>query len=81
MKKVNDSDMKNHQEHERHEKMKHEGHHDHHAMMEEDFKRRFSISAIVTIPVLILSPTIQNWFNFTVPRFTGYNIVLFLLAS
>jgi Cu2+-exporting ATPase len=61
--------------------MKHEGHHDHHAMMEKDFKKRFIVSGIITIPVLLLSPTIQGWFNFTVPRFPGYNIVLFLLAS
>jgi Cu2+-exporting ATPase len=82
MKEKNHSEMKNHQEHVTHkQKIEHEGHHDHHAMMEEDFKKRFIISGIVTIPVLILSPTIQGWFNFTVPRFPGYNIILFLLAS
>jgi Cu2+-exporting ATPase len=50
-------------------------------MMEADFKKRFIISLLVTIPILILSPTIQAWFNFNVPRFTGYNILLFILAS
>jgi len=61
-----------------------EGHppeHDHHAMMEADFKRRFIISLVVTIPVLLLSPTIQDWFNFSLPRFPGYDLLLFLLAS
>lgn len=55
--------------------------HDHHAMMEEDFRKRFYVSSIVTIPVLLLSPTIQRWFNFTIPRFMGYDYVLFILAT
>ncbi|MBD3171607.1 heavy metal translocating P-type ATPase [Candidatus Bathyarchaeota archaeon] len=49
--------------------------------MEQDFKRRFFVSLLITIPILVLSPTIQDWFNFTVPRFTGYNYVLFGLAT
>jgi Cu2+-exporting ATPase len=61
--------------------MMHTPSHDHHAMMETDFKRRFIVSLIITIPVLFLSPTIQNWFNFDIPRFPGYNIVLFILAT
>ncbi len=53
----------------------------HHAMMEQDFKRRFFVSLIITAPILVLSPTIQGWFGFTVPRFAGYNVVLFGLAT
>lgn len=53
----------------------------HHAMMEQDFKRRFFVSLIITVPILVLSPTIQDWFNFSVPRFTGYDLVLFALAT
>jgi Cu2+-exporting ATPase len=64
-----------------HEKMEHEGHHDHHAMMEQDFKTRFFVSILITGPILILSPTIQGWFNFTIPDFPGYNIVLFGLGT
>jgi Cu2+-exporting ATPase len=64
-----------------HEKMEHEGHHDHHAMMEQDFKTRFFVSILITGPILILSPTIQGWFNFTLPDFPGYNIVLFGLGT
>ncbi len=30
----------------------------------EDMKRRFIVSAIVTIPILLFSPTIQQWFGF-----------------
>ncbi len=62
------------------EMMKHEGK-NHHAKMEQDFKRRFFVSLLITIPILVLSPTIQDWFNFTVPRFTGYDYILFGLAT
>lgn len=55
--------------------------HDHHAMMEVDFRRRFIVSTVITVPVLLLSPTIQGWFGFTIPRFPGYDMILFLLAS
>jgi Cu2+-exporting ATPase len=50
-------------------------------MMEEDFKKRFFVSLILLGPVLVLSPTIQNWLGFSIPRFFGYNYLLFLLAS
>ena len=56
-------------------------HYDHHAMMELDFRKRFFVSLIITGPILILSPTIQQWFNFTVPHFPGYDYVLFGLAT
>jgi len=55
--------------------------HDHHAMMEADFRRRFIVSLVFTFPVLLLSPTIQRWFNFSLPWFPGYDLLLFLLAS
>jgi Cu2+-exporting ATPase len=64
-----------------HQNMQHKGHNDHHAVMEQDFKRRFFVSIIITIPILLLSPTIQDWFNFTIPRFTGYDYILFGLAT
>jgi Cu2+-exporting ATPase len=50
-------------------------------MMEADFKRRFIVSLVITIPILFLSPTIQLWFNFVIPRFPGYNLLLFSLAT
>lgn len=62
------------------QQMKHDGR-NHHAMMEQDFRRRFFVSLIITAPILVLSPTIQDWFGFKVPRFTGYDIVLFGLAT
>lgn len=36
---------------------------DHHAMMVADFRRRFWISLFVTVPILLLSPMIQQWFG------------------
>ena len=57
-----------------------EGHHNHHEMMIEDFKRRFFISLIVTVPILVLSPMIQEWTNIQL-SFTGSNYVLFALAT
>jgi P-type Cu2+ transporter len=47
-----------------------------------DFRRRFWISLIVTIPVLILSPSIQEFAGFGQSlRFPGDQYVLFILAS
>ena len=46
---------------------KHAGHGDHGEM----FKRRFWISLLLSIPVLIFSTTIQGWLNFSPPAFTG----------
>src|SRR5690625_446111 len=43
-----------------HEEHGHHGHHDHGDMVE-DFKKRFFISLIVTIPILALSPMIQDF--------------------
>jgi Cu2+-exporting ATPase len=51
----------------------------HHKMMIQDFKKRFYISIIVTIPMLILSPTIQGWLNFQL-IFPGRDYILLGLA-
>ena len=40
-------------------------HHDHHAMMVEDFKRRFWICLAATVPILVLSPMLQDWAGLT----------------
>ncbi len=54
--------------------------HDHHKMMIEDFKKRFWVSLILTIPVLILSPMIQGFFGYSL-SVPGNPYVLMALSS
>lgn len=57
------------------------GEHSHKGMLE-DLKRRFWISLILTIPILILSPTIQELIGLgTSIRFPGDFYALFILSS
>ncbi len=76
-KEAENHEHKNDNEHKTHDK--HE-HHNHHEMMIADFKRRLFISLIVTIPILILSPMIQEWTNIKI-TFTGSNYLLFALST
>ena len=39
--------------------------HDHHRMMIEDFKKRFWVSLVLSIPVIILSPMVQHILGFS----------------
>ncbi len=58
------------------------GHQGHHAHMVADFRRRFWVSLIITIPVLVLSPMIQSALGLREKlRFPGDAYVLFVLAS
>ncbi|MDH5461132.1 MAG: copper-translocating P-type ATPase [Candidatus Bathyarchaeota archaeon] len=61
--------------------MKHQGHrkdHDHSRHIEQ-FKRKFWVSLILTVPILLLSEMIQNWFGFTI-QVPFHKEVLFLLS-
>lgn len=70
-----------HKSHSGHNHTRH-NHHDHHAHMVSDFKRRFWVSLIVTIPILILSPMIQHFLGLGESiRFFGDQYVLFGLSS
>ena len=63
------------------EKHRMEGEHVHSGMIE-DLKKRFWISLIITIPILILSPTIQELVGLGESiRFTGDLYLLFILSS
>ena len=73
-------DHQHHQNHKTETTHDHQGHHDHHAHMIEDFKKRFWVSLALTIPVLLLSPMIQNWLGLSW-SFTGDKYVLFGLSS
>ena len=55
-------------------------HTSHHAHMGHSFKKLFFQTLPVTIIVLLLSPSIQNWFNYSLD-FAGRDAVLFLLGS
>jgi len=57
-------------------------HYDHHAHNVGDFKRRFWVSLIPTIPILGLSPIIQRFLGLgDALRFTGDAYVLFVFSS
>src|SRR5687767_4285357 len=59
--------------------MGHEGH-DHHAMMIGDFKKRFYVVLVLTIPIVLLSEMIQHWLNIHI-SFAGSKYVLLVLSS
>jgi Cu2+-exporting ATPase len=84
------------QEHERHKDMDHsemnnskmkdgkvpmgmEGH-DHHKMMIADFRKRFYVVLILTVPILLLSEMIQHWTGMHI-SFPGSQYLLFALST
>lgn len=54
--------------------------HDHHAMMINDFRKRFYVVLILTVPVMLLSPMIQHWMNVHW-EFTGSQYLLAGLST
>ncbi|MEO6251973.1 MAG: copper-translocating P-type ATPase [Ferruginibacter sp.] len=54
--------------------------HNHHAMMIADFKKRFYVVLILTIPIMLLSEMIQHWLNIHI-SFPGAKYVLLALSS
>ncbi|MGM0478022.1 MAG: copper-translocating P-type ATPase [Bacteroidota bacterium] len=68
-------------DHHEHEKDNHNhDHSDHHAHMIADFRKRFWISIIITIPIVFLAPMIQELAGYTF-RFQGDRYVQFGLSS
>lgn len=59
---------------------KHKGHGSHHEHMVKEYRKRFWISLIVTIPVLMLSPMIQGVLRISL-RFPGDQWILWILSS
>lgn len=72
-------DKHSHDEHHGSDHDKH-SHHDHHAMMIRDFKKRFWVSLVLTVPILALSEMIQQWFGFEL-AFQGDKYILFGLST
>lgn len=67
---------KEHQNHDRHHHSEHEGH------TVEGFSKRFWISLVVTIPILLLSPMIQHFLSLKETlRFNGDIYLLFALST
>ncbi len=60
-----DGDYKDHTDHSGHEQM---------------FRRRFWISLALSIPVLVFSPTLQDWLGYTIPDFPGSEWITPVLA-
>ncbi|MBW6500343.1 MAG: copper-translocating P-type ATPase [Bacteroidales bacterium] len=72
-----------------HTKMDHSDHdnlpmgvagHDHHKMMIKVFKNRFWVCLIITIPILVFSPMIQDFFNYQL-LLPGNKYILLVLSS
>jgi len=84
MKSLNITDEHHHQIKEEKKSFTHHkpGHadNDHHKMMVEDFKRRFFLVLILTIPIMLLSEMIEDWLNLHI-SFPGSQYVLFGLSS
>jgi Cu2+-exporting ATPase len=64
----------NNHEHENHD------HHEHHAEMIKDFKKRFWISILLTIPIMILAPMIQDLLGYEL-RFQYDRYIQFVLST
>jgi len=58
----------------------HEDHGDHHAMMVEDFRKRFFVSLVLMVPILLLSPMIQMFIEVDW-SFQGDKYILFGLST
>ncbi|WP_217587094.1 copper-translocating P-type ATPase [Lentibacillus saliphilus] len=79
----NHEEHANHHDHHthQHEHHSHEGHdHHNHGDMVSDFKKRFYVSLLITIPILALSPMIQDFMGVNW-RFANDHYILFFLAS
>lgn len=76
MKQKNSSNSKNEHDHSGHE----HSHNDHHRMMIEDFKKRFWVSLVIMLPIVVLAPMIQGLLGYEF-RFKWDRYVQFILSS
>jgi Cu2+-exporting ATPase len=65
-----------HQDHQSHDGTSHAGKEDHSAHVDHSghelmFRNRFWVSLALSIPVLLYSPTLQEWLSFSMPVFLG----------
>ena len=66
----------------------HTGHGVDHTGHEQMFRRRFWVSLVLSIPVLVFSPTLQRWLGYSLPEFPGsewitpvFAIIVFLYGG
>ena len=59
----------------------HEDHDKHAGHSPEMFKQKFWLSLILTIPVVLYSPMIQDWLGFTMPTFPGSEWIPAILGT
>jgi len=59
----------------------HAGHDKHAGHSVEMFRSRFWISLLLTIPVVLYSDMVQDWFNFSMPSFPGSNAIAPILGT
>ncbi|MBL7006733.1 MAG: copper-translocating P-type ATPase [Spirochaetia bacterium] len=71
------SHNEDHKQHENHENYTHT---QHHRMMIRDFRKRFYITLVLSIPVLALSELIQRFLGYSF-QFTGDGILVFVIAT
>jgi Cu2+-exporting ATPase len=77
---MNSPSNSHHQEHSHQENHDDHDHHNHHAQMIKDFKKRFWISLIITLPIMVLAPMIQDLLGYEL-RFQYDRIIQFTLSS
>lgn len=72
----------------KHSSHDHDGHGTDHSGHETMFRNRFWVSLILSIPVILYSPSIQSWLGFTMPEFVGsqwinpaFSVIVFLYGG
>ncbi|MGJ3240342.1 MAG: copper-translocating P-type ATPase [Anaerolineae bacterium] len=82
------SDHEHQQESQDHSSHDHNGHGVDHSGHEMMFRNRFWVSLLLSIPVLLYSPSIQSWLGFTMPEFTGsqwvnpvFSVIVFIYGG
>ena len=59
----------------------HGGGHADHSGHEVMFRRRFWVSLMLSVPVLVFSETIQSWFGYSAPVFPGSGLIVPVIAT
>jgi Cu2+-exporting ATPase len=59
----------------------HAGHDKHAGHSVEMFRQRFWISLLLSIPVVLYSPMVQEWLGFSMPSFPGSNLIAPVLGT